>query len=551
LSFARGAAAGLLVCCGLAAGVAVCEVGLRVFKLWEIPDYSQVNWYRKPPIPGVPYLLKPNLRAAWGLGNVATDDFGIRNQHPAERPAGIYRILALGDSVTFGFGVDRSQSFPAVLEKLLNGGGAAQYQVIDAGVPGFNIRDEAALLPELLRRYRPGLVLWTVVSNDYDDSLGVDSEGRLTTSNIDRVIDVSQISNWGYDGRPVIDVEDFRRSMLPAYRSLPEGVDRPPPDGNSLDIWLKAHSFTYSFLLNRAVPGFPSIPTARKPTEAELLGKYTGSDGRSYLMQFFSAVFSSRRAIEAANRAIEQAQALGAEMHVPIVLVNDGLPMDARWMDSHAAYQELADYLGESPVDFFFRRNLGWDSHPSPAGNRKIAGALWRMLGCRGFVPRNGDCQAAQAFGVEMRDMWAEFDRRRKRFVAEHYGPIDFDRFQGIHQVLGGIFRSRMFPGPVARRAAVLVPVKDEPSLVVTGTLAGAVPAQIRLTVFAGEQSVSRDWTVPPGDARLGIGIAPLPANAGGLVELQLECLGETCPPMRLHRIAAERYNLDAPIVRP
>jgi hypothetical protein len=544
LSFARGAAAGLLVCCGLAAGVAVCEAALRVFKLWEIPDYSRMNWYRKVPIPGVPYLPKPSLRAAWGLGSVATDDFGLRNEHPAERPAGAYRVLALGDSVTFGFGVDQSQSFPADLERLLNAGGGTKYQVIDAGVPGFNIRDEAALLPTLLRRYRPDLVLWTVVSNDYDDSLGIDSEGRITTTNIDHVIDATQLSNWGYDGRTVIDVDDFRRSMLPAYRDLPEGVDRPAPDGNALDAWLKARLFTYSFLVNRAVPGFPRIPASRKPTEAELLGKYTASDGRSYLMQFFSAVYSSRRAIEAANRAIEQAQALGAEMRIPIILVNDGLPMDARWMDAHAGYQELADYLGESPIDFFFRRNLGWDSHPSPAGNRKIAQAFWRMMACRGYIQADGGCRAAQAFGVEMRDWWAEFQRRRRRFVAEHYGPIDFDRLRGIHQVLGGIFRSRTFPGPIARRANVLVPVNDASAVVVAGTVAGAAPAQVRLTVFSGSQSVVRDWTVGPGDAKLGIDISALRGEIGRsddrLIEVQLECLGENCPPMRFHRIAVE-----------
>ena len=519
-------------------------MALRALKLWVIADYSQTSWYRKVPNPGVPYLLKPNLRTAWGLGKIATDDFGIRNDHPAERAAGTYRILALGDSVTFGFGVDQSQSFPAVLERLLNGGGAPRYQVIDAGVPGFNIRDEAALLPALLRRYRPDLVLWTLVSNDYDDPLGVDSESHLTTLNADRVVDASELASWGYDGRPVIDVDDFRRSMMPPYRNLPEGMDRPAADGNAWDTWLKAHLFVYSFLVNRAVPGFPRIPTSRKPTEAVLLGKYTGSDGRSYLLQFFSPVYSSRRAIEQANRAIEQAQALGAEMHIPILLINDGLPMDDRWMDSHAIYQELADYLGESPVDFFFRSNLGWDGHPSPSGNRKIAEALWRMLACRGYIPRNGDCRAAQAFGVEMRDWWAEFQRRRHNFVAEHYGPIDLDRFQGIHQVLGGIFRSRRFPGPLAHRANFLVPVKEERSVVVTGTVGGAARANIRLTVFSGAQSVVRDLVVNPGDARLDIDITPLREgireSADHLIEVQLECLSESCPAMRLHRIAAE-----------
>jgi hypothetical protein len=43
----------------------------------------------------------------------------------------------LGDSVTFGYGVDQTQSFPAELERLLNQSG--KYEVINAGVPGYSL----------------------------------------------------------------------------------------------------------------------------------------------------------------------------------------------------------------------------------------------------------------------------------------------------------------------------------------------------------------------------------------------------------------------------
>jgi acyl-CoA thioesterase I len=45
------------------------------------------------------------------------------------------RIVILGDSLTAGLGLDRSESFPALLQKRLDAGGH-RYQVVNAGVSG-------------------------------------------------------------------------------------------------------------------------------------------------------------------------------------------------------------------------------------------------------------------------------------------------------------------------------------------------------------------------------------------------------------------------------
>jgi hypothetical protein len=528
---------------GAIAGLAIAEGILRTFKLWAIPDYSEMNWYRKVSIPGVPYLFKPDLRSAWGLGRVATDDFGIRNDHPAAKPAGIYRILMLGDSVTFGFGVDQKQSFPAVLEDLLNKNEKTRYQIIDAGVPGFSIADEAALLPALLARYKPDLVLWTIVSNDYDDSLGIDAAGRISSSGADYVVDANHIASWGYDGRPYIDVVDFRRSMVPRVREQAEGLEPANAFGSTWDSWLRSHLFVYSLATNRAF-ALPKFPGALKPTEAELLGRYKTTEGGHWLMQFFSAVYSSRRAINRANQAMQRAKNLSEQNHVPVVLINYGLPVDQDWMKSreHVVYQDLSDYLGESGVDFFFHNSLGWDGHPGVGGNRTIAKALYHMLGCRGYVPGKEGCDAA-VMSVETRNYWNEFQKRRRQFVAKYYGPIDLDRFQGIQQIVGGIFPARVFPGPVAHRANVLLPLGRWKSLVVTGSLAGYSTMMVRATVFANDRSLVKDSVLGPGAVSIHLDLTPLAdtlSNPGYPMELQLECVGDLCPPLRLHRISVD-----------
>jgi hypothetical protein len=530
----------LLVCFGTGAGLLLAEGVLRVFKLWVIADYAEMDWYRKAPMAGVPYLLKPNLRTAWGLGRVTTDEFGLRNEHSAEKPQGIYRILMLGDSVTFGFGVDQTQSFPAVLERLLNEKNQAKYQIINAGVPGYSIQDEGALLPALLARYQPDLVLWTVTSNDYDDSFGIDDAGRIAFSNADYVVNAGHIAVWGHDGSPYIDVEDFRRSMLPKSVAWSEGREQPKPLKKTWDAWLSSHVLVYSFFTSR-IPALPKVPARLKPTEAELLGRYTAADGRKFFLQFFSAVYSSRHAIGRANRVLEQSRHLSQQSHVPIILISAGLPLDQSWMNSkeNLIYQDLSDYLGEPFVDFFLNNGLGWDSHPSPSGNRKIARALQRLLGCRGYTPGKDGCEAAAATAAEMRNYWSVFQSRRREFIRQHYGPVDLDRFQGIHQILGGVFPPRVFPGDLARRANVLIPVGLGKSLVITGSLAGKDSMKVRVTVFAEERSVAREMVLKPGEVTIALDLASFLAlqPLDEPIEVQLACVSDACPSLRLHKI--------------
>lgn len=80
---------------------------------------------------------------------------GLRDrEHPYERVPGLRRVVALGDSFTFGSGVAYGERFADVAEDLLG-----DVEVVDMGVPGYGL--DQALLAFVVEgvRYRPDAVV--------------------------------------------------------------------------------------------------------------------------------------------------------------------------------------------------------------------------------------------------------------------------------------------------------------------------------------------------------------------------------------------------------
>lgn len=89
---------------------------------------------------------------------------------PAAAP-GVFRILAVGDSVTFGWGLAEGESWPRRLEADLLARGHA-VEVVNAGVPGQGLEGMRAWLSRVAPRYAPHGVLFCRRPPPFDDPAG-------------------------------------------------------------------------------------------------------------------------------------------------------------------------------------------------------------------------------------------------------------------------------------------------------------------------------------------------------------------------------------------
>jgi lysophospholipase L1-like esterase len=102
----------------------------------------------------------------------ASNSLGFRDrEHAVAKPAGVYRIVVLGDSIAAGLHVERNEDvFPPILERLLGQAGL-RAEVINLAVSGYNTQQEVEMLREKGLQYHPDLVVvaYTMSSREHLD----------------------------------------------------------------------------------------------------------------------------------------------------------------------------------------------------------------------------------------------------------------------------------------------------------------------------------------------------------------------------------------------
>ncbi len=226
--------------------IAVLEAALRVFEPFGLSYFREASRHHldKVPDPILVYKLAPNLRRTYQSVEVTTNELGLRDRG-LERKAGELRVLLLGDSVTFGWGVPVEATFAHRLEAILESRLRRPVRTVNAGVSSYNTVQEHAFLDRHGDALGPQIVVLVYVSNDVEpNDPPFDPWSKLSTAGKSppEVLRLQVQKAWllrlavfslrhaAFRGRQPIDRNDrgFKESMSARWRSTRSLACRDP-----------------------------------------------------------------------------------------------------------------------------------------------------------------------------------------------------------------------------------------------------------------------------------------------------------------------------------
>ena len=198
--------------------------------------------------------------AAGGRYHVTINARGERGiERPYAKPAGVARVVLLGDSTAWGWGVDDELMWPRLVEREL----AGRVEIINLAVPGYGTDQELWCLDREGLKYEPDLVLLAFVHNDTLSNNMALMQGMQKPQ---YVLDPAS-GEWSLLNRPVPPPEAaselaqrrFRR-RLSMYSAVAMLFEPPPPQPSRYDLDDPKVQAGVERLWNQLVD--PSKPTA-------------------------------------------------------------------------------------------------------------------------------------------------------------------------------------------------------------------------------------------------------------------------------------------------
>jgi lysophospholipase L1-like esterase len=258
-----------------------------------------------------------------GGARVRTNSRGFRGgEVSADRsPRGV-RILAVGDSSTFGYGARDDETYPAVLQRLLSKRFPGRsVEVINAGTPGWSSGNGAAFLAREGLAWKPDAVL---IYFGYNEQLG------------------------SGPGAPHYDYDPALRRVLfhPLGEAVRTFVDPPAPDAEEpretfLDRFRRFPRRTKLFLFLGRVKGSFHNATGR------ILGWAKSSDLAGWLLRWIyerepERIHGALRLPIAGNHVVE---AYGTHLEEMVRLCREAGAPPLILLQPRRAYREFLDFL--------------------------------------------------------------------------------------------------------------------------------------------------------------------------------------------------------------
>jgi len=348
-----------LVCVPLALLLGAAELAVRATGAHEsCPNrFSGLRVWTCDPI--LQFKLNPELPV---LGGSLSRD-GFRTHDFAPKRPGVYRILALGDSCTFGQlqRGDRADvvrnPYPVALENLLAERlGAGRFEVFNAGVPGYNSYQGLLLLRGKLRDLDPDLI--TVRFGWNDLFLSEAPRGRNPYRESDR--------RW------VVALEDLalRTALYPFLRRL--GLEWSARRGRDPEALRLAFASQRDWTPTIPLPDFEH--NLRRIVE---IGRERGAEVWLLTSPWNREASASARGFVAFNNRTDFERLMQEHARYNDAVRAVGRELDAPVIDMEAIYRDSRDerlFVESDAV------------HPSAWGHQLEASALFAAFASRGII---------------------------------------------------------------------------------------------------------------------------------------------------------------------
>lgn len=181
--------------------LAALEIGLRMAGFG--PGDARVQYISHPDLFSV---LAPDQDAWAGEDDPSTgrtrypvhvNAHGQRGpDYPLEKPAGEFRVIVLGDSMTYGLGVRDEETFPALLEERCSASGRDDVRVVNAGVAKYATYNYLRWIETQAERFDPDLI---VVACFMGNDMGLPTRSIMSIPvPMENVLRRSALAYWVY-----------------------------------------------------------------------------------------------------------------------------------------------------------------------------------------------------------------------------------------------------------------------------------------------------------------------------------------------------------------
>jgi hypothetical protein len=165
----------LALAIGSIVSLACLELGYRWLRLPALGPTTNPSYVQHDPELG--WVYRPSATARHRTSefdvSIAINSRGFRGPEWGPKQPGRARVLVLGDSYAFGWGVEPAESFTARLQALV-----PEWEILNAAVSGYGTDQQYLLMLRLLPDVQPDLVIDVFCSNDRVESASRVSYGK-------------------------------------------------------------------------------------------------------------------------------------------------------------------------------------------------------------------------------------------------------------------------------------------------------------------------------------------------------------------------------------